>query len=709
LLTIAVFLVGAELVLRLVGFGYPTRYFLKAERDGQPVLVENPKFPWRFMPPALARAPQHVVLPATKPPNTCRIFVFGESAAMGDPEPAYGLPRVLQVLLEDQFPERKFEVVNVAITAINSHAILPLARECARWQGDFWVIYLGNNEVMGPFGANTVFGPAAPNLPLLRAGLALRTTRLGQGLAALAGQLRAGDRTAQAWGGLEMFLNQQVPPEDPRLERVYRNFARNLADILDAAARSGTPTLVSTLVSNLKDCAPFGSLHNAALTSEQRAERDRLSQAAARAEATGSLDEARFLLRLAERIDDRSAELHYRLGRVCWASAQFEQARQHFEQARDLDTLKFRADTRLNQIITETAAGREKEGIYLLDAGVAFARQSPHGIVGDELLYEHVHFRFEGNYLLARLFAEPIARALRGDSLKGSNESHRTEPPDPGPPFNSSNGSTTGTAARPWLTRAECAPRLGVTDWSRYRLLSTMRQRLSRPPFSAQLNFQERDQALLRQINELQPAAQRTAFEAQAQVYRAALARRPDDWVLHDQFGKFLEAFGDADGAAREWRKVLDLVPHHLLAHYQLGYVLNRGDKAAEAEGHLREAVRLRPDFPEALNELGGALSRQRRFAEAYAAYAQALKLRPDFAGARVNWGLALAAEGKAAEAAAQFQTVLASNSNNLPAQLHLARLLVQQGQPQQAAGHFREVLRLDSKNAAAREFFEGK
>src|SRR2546428_345978 len=78
----AILLAGLELLLRLCGFGYPTRFFLTALRGGQPVFVENQKFGWRFMPPALARAPQPTVIPAAKQPNTCRIFVMGESAAM---------------------------------------------------------------------------------------------------------------------------------------------------------------------------------------------------------------------------------------------------------------------------------------------------------------------------------------------------------------------------------------------------------------------------------------------------------------------------------------------------------------------------------------------------------------------------------------------------------------------------------------------------
>jgi hypothetical protein len=70
--------------------------------------------------------------------------------------------------LRERFPGKKFEIVNTSITAINSHAILPIARECAAREGDVWIVYLGNNEMVGPFGAATVFGSQAP--PLRRSG-----------------------------------------------------------------------------------------------------------------------------------------------------------------------------------------------------------------------------------------------------------------------------------------------------------------------------------------------------------------------------------------------------------------------------------------------------------------------------------------------------------------------------------------------------------
>ncbi|MGD0259839.1 MAG: hypothetical protein ABSD29_08420, partial [Verrucomicrobiota bacterium] len=125
-----------EGALRLAGYGYPTAFFEKIRVGDQDLLVNNEEYGLRFFPPELARFSGPIRIAANKPASTYRIFILGESAAMGDPEPSYGASRYLEVLLRERFPEQPFEIVNVAITAINSHAILPIARECARQHGD---------------------------------------------------------------------------------------------------------------------------------------------------------------------------------------------------------------------------------------------------------------------------------------------------------------------------------------------------------------------------------------------------------------------------------------------------------------------------------------------------------------------------------------------------------------------------------------------
>jgi hypothetical protein len=81
---------GLEAALRLAGYGYSTSFFLKREIAGHKFLVENDKFGWRFFGPDLARTPRPMELPADKRSGTCRIFIFGESAAYGDPKPEFG-------------------------------------------------------------------------------------------------------------------------------------------------------------------------------------------------------------------------------------------------------------------------------------------------------------------------------------------------------------------------------------------------------------------------------------------------------------------------------------------------------------------------------------------------------------------------------------------------------------------------------------------
>ena len=217
-------LILCEGVLRLAGVGHPASFFVRRESNGRSVWAGNPWFGLSYFPAALVRSPSPVEILAAKPAGVYRIFLFGESAALGDPRPAEGVGRYLEVLLRERYPGTEFEVVCAAMTAINSHAVVPIARECSHRQGDLWIVYMGNNEFMGPFGANSVFGPAAPPLGFVRALLALQRTRVGQSLMALGRNLGRTPAEPESWGGLKMFLGHQISPEDPRRERVYDHF-----------------------------------------------------------------------------------------------------------------------------------------------------------------------------------------------------------------------------------------------------------------------------------------------------------------------------------------------------------------------------------------------------------------------------------------------------------------------------------------------------
>jgi hypothetical protein len=186
------FLTFLEIGLRFAGFGEATSFFVPVKEG---VYATNPHFGWRFFPPAAARAPVESELAAVKPAGTYRIFVLGSSAAQGYPNPAFSFGRMLSAMLREQFPGRRFEVVNAAMTAVNSHVVLPIARECAAHQPDLFVVYMGNNEVVGPYGAGSAFLGFSPHLPLIRASILAKSTRTGQ----LAQTLLVGQDDARAW------------------------------------------------------------------------------------------------------------------------------------------------------------------------------------------------------------------------------------------------------------------------------------------------------------------------------------------------------------------------------------------------------------------------------------------------------------------------------------------------------------------------------
>ena len=108
-------------------------------------------------------------------------------------------------------------------------------------------------------------------------------------------------------------------------------------------------------------------------------------------------------------IDGEYAELEFRIARCLRALGDYTAARKHFLRARDLDTLRFRADSRINDINRSVASS---SGAELVDADAIFANESLNGITGSDLVYEHVHLTPRGSYLLARAMFLQIASQL---------------------------------------------------------------------------------------------------------------------------------------------------------------------------------------------------------------------------------------------------------------------------------------------------------
>ena len=662
-----------EGALRVAGYGYDTAFFKKIPINGQDFLVNNDNFVLRFFPPQLTRLPAALRMEAEKPPQTCRIFVLGESAALGDPSPPYAAGRYLQALLSDRFPGEKFEVVNVSITAINSHAILPIARECARHQGDFWIIYMGNNEMVGPFGAASVFGAQAPPLWAVRLGLALQRTRVGQGLMAVIRNFRLKTSQNASWGGMEMFLGHQVPPDDARKETVYGNFQQNLRDILQAGLDSGARIVLNTVAVNLKDCSPFASVSPAGLPVSAQ----RLASDASQARQQGRFQEAAEDFAEAAKLQPLAADLQYGWAQSLSGMGDFAAAHEHFQKACDCDALPFRADSRLNDLIRQTARQSANPNLFLFDAAAALAADSPDGVCGDETFFEHVHFNFDGNYRLARAWAGMMAPLLPlSDSTKRGD----------------------------WLSQAACEERLALTDWNRMMTLSEVMRRRRRPPLSSQLNNDRELAGLSHEMKLLRQQAGAAAVNRARELYLQDIQREPEDYLLRFDFGDFLEMVGDQKDATGVWRQAEELLPQYYLPYFQEGRMLEHDGQLDLAESAFRQTVALYPRMTAAWFELSNIHASEGKYEAALRECEQARSLEPEQPAFYVCLGKVLSKLNRPSAAIAQYRKAIAIQPDAIEAHLDLGQILVQQGSRAEARQQFQEALRLDPNNRTAHQ-----
>ena len=669
-----------EITLRVVGYGFPTNIIIKHKVNTVSSYCNNTKFAWRFFHPNIARTTDPFVFPASKSKDTYRIFVMGASAAAGTPDGAFSFGRILQMMLRRQYPDTNFEVIIPAMPAINSHVVLEIADDCTRYESDLFIIYLGNNEVVGPYGAGTVFSPLSSNLSLVRFGIALKATKLGQLITNLLESAGSTD-VPEVWRGLEMFFEKQVRADNTNLGIVYRHFQRNLQDIRRIACKSGINIIFCTVPSNLKDNPPFASLHRPDLTDAEKKNFDELYQQGVKYETDGDYAQAvEWFLKAAE-IDNYYANLQFRLGRCYWAMGKYEKSKERYIQARRLDTLRFRADNQINEIIRNIACERAAEGVYLLDAVRTFEKNSPHEIAGEELFLEHVHMNFKGNYLLAGAIFEIVEKILpERIKLNKANEC-------------------------PFPTEEECARLLAYTDWDLYKIADqVLDEFIKQAPFTNQLYHNQRVKQMEQELNALKANLSPEVLNEVEFQYRWAIQQTPSDWWLHWKYGELLEELQNYNAAAEQYRLVLNYVPHRYEAYAKLGLLFGKQGNVNAAITHNQKAVRIYPFFADAYFNLGLAYHIQGSLDKAVEHYSKAIRLKPDLAQAYNNLAAVLFQQGKLSEAVQTYRNGLILVPDDLDLHYNLGIMLEKQGHRDEALRELRTALKIDPNSTKVRK-----
>ena len=270
-------------------------------------------------------------------------------------------------------------------------------------------------------------------------------------------------------------------------------------------------------------------------------------------------------------------------------------------------------------------------GVYLVDAARILAQNSPDGIPGLELFYEHVHLNFAGNYLLALNFAEQ-AKKLLPNSITAHDKGN-------------------------WASAELCDRRLAVTVWDRQRVWQPILNRITSPPFTGQFNHAANLKVCEAKLDEAKSQMNFQTPEQARQMYEQALALAPDDSFLHGNF----EAISGSRGVT--WHKpspkpnaAANLFHRSPEGYYYTGTLLVREGKISEAADYFSRAIAIRSDYAEAEDAMGEILANQQKTAEAIHWFKRAIRSNPDYADTYLNLGFLQQNQGEIDAAMASYQ-----------------------------------------------------
>jgi tetratricopeptide (TPR) repeat protein len=367
-----IFLMLLESGLRIFNYGGNLDLFIEGPPGYEQYLRANPDVARRYfvMQKRVPTPPKQLFL-KQKPDNGFRIFVLGESSTAGFP---YGynacFSNILERGLQNTFPDKYFEVINVAMAAINSYTLLDLLDEVIEQSPDAIIIYTGHNEYYGAMGVGSEESTGISRwLTILY--LDLRSYRtfllvrnfIGWAKESISKIFYGSSEVDPSQTLMERIVAEQTIPSGSGLYKAgIEQFKKNMDAILEKTSIHKIPVILSELVSNIRDQKPFISVKD---------------------------------------FKGESAETVFNQARREENNGDFETAKQNYFKAKDLDALRFRAPERFNIILHELA---QKYSYPIVPMESYFEKNSPNGLIGNSLMLEHLHPNKEGHFLMAKAF-----------------------------------------------------------------------------------------------------------------------------------------------------------------------------------------------------------------------------------------------------------------------------------------------------------------
>jgi tetratricopeptide (TPR) repeat protein len=367
----AIFFLLMEFGLRLFGYGIRTEQWIPATENK---LMLNPDIARRYF-HTIRNIPisNQDIFDIEKKPNAFRVFILGESSGAGYPyTPIGSFSRWLQKRLEILYPDCTIEIVNVSMTAINSYTLRDLFPGVVEQKPDLVLIYAGHNEYYGALGVGSTetFG-ANRTLVMLTLYLnKFKTIELLRNTISAVSKFLSLETATLQDGTLmsRIAKDQYIEFDSEEFQKGLSQYEENMRDILETAKSHRLPLILGTLTNNLKDQKPFISADK------------------------GKYPPAKNIFETAKK------ELE---------AKNFHTADSLFRLAKDLDVLRFRSAEKMNQLIIQLG---KDFGCPVVQIDSVFNAISPHGIVGDNLMTDHLHPTLSGYELMAKLYFETMRK-----------------------------------------------------------------------------------------------------------------------------------------------------------------------------------------------------------------------------------------------------------------------------------------------------------
>ncbi len=365
-----------EILLRIINYGDDLDLFIKYPfKEFQEYKIVNPEIGKKYFQRLEYTRPGNDMFLKQKPDNGFRIFVLGSSTAIGFPYSGnLTFSRILHKRLQDNYPEKHIEVINTAITAINSFTLLDFINKILKESPDAILIYAGHNEFYGAFGIGSkekIY--KYRSLTFLHLDLlSLRLYQLLRNTIARTGKLLSGKNNGQNARGTLMKRiadNKEIPYKGEIYNIGIQQFRENINKLLKKAKHKGVPVFISEVICNIRDLKPFCSI----ITSEYP-----------------------------PAIEIYNKSIKYE------EDEKYKLAKKNYYLAKELDCIRFRASEEINEIIHELSAKYEAT---LVQMKTYFEKKSPNGLIGNNLVIEHVHPNINGYFLMADAFFNEIAKS----------------------------------------------------------------------------------------------------------------------------------------------------------------------------------------------------------------------------------------------------------------------------------------------------------